>query len=101
MRMHSPPHPGSIVKFDCLEPLELSVTEAAKWLGVTRPSLSHVVNCQAAISPTMALRLEAAGWGVAEGWLRMQVAHDLWKAKKLFAKAIKVKPFPQRIPEPA
>lgn len=97
-RMHNPPHPGSLVKFDCLEPLNLTVTAAAEALGVTRGTLSEVVNGRSAISPEMALRLEAAGWGTAEGWLRMQLQHDLWRARQDAGKRIKVKPIRQPMP---
>lgn len=62
MPMKNPSHPGSIVKHDCLEPLGLTVTKAAEWLGVSRVALSELLNGRAGMSPEMALRLEAAGW---------------------------------------
>ncbi len=77
-----PPHPGSYVKFDCLEPLGLSVTAAAKHLGVTRQALSELVNEHAGVSATMALRLSMAFGSTPEMWLRLQMAHDLWVAQK-------------------
>ena len=98
MEMHDPPHPGQSIKFDCLEPLNLTVTAAAEGLGVGRVTLSHVLNGKAGISPIMALRLEAAGWGHAESWLAMQTAYDLWHAKQQVGR-LKVKRF--KIPEPA
>ena len=81
MPMHNPSHPGELVKYDCLEPLGLSVTRAAKGLGVTRQALSDLVNCKAGVSVDMALRLSQAFGGSAESWLRMQVAYDLWQAR--------------------
>src|ERR1700681_581286 len=81
-RMHDPPHPGEIVRDQCLEPLRLSVTNAAKGLGVTRKTLSELLNGHSGISPEMALRLEKAFGGTAETWLRMQVTYDLWQAEQ-------------------
>jgi addiction module HigA family antidote len=72
--MHNPPHPGEIIKELCLEPLGLSVTNAAKGLGVTRKALSELINGRSGVSPEMALRLEQAFGSTAEPWLRMQQA---------------------------
>ena len=80
--MKNPPHPGRSVRVNCLEPLGLSVTEAAEVLGVARHTLSRVLNGHAAISPDMAIRLEKAGWSNAEFWLRRQSAYDLAQARK-------------------
>lgn len=77
MPMKNPPHPGKHVRMNCLEPLNLTVTRAAKALGVTRQTLNNLVNEKAGISPEMALRLEKMGWGVADGWMRLQMAYDL------------------------
>ncbi len=82
MTMKYPPHPGRSIKQNCLEPLELNVTEAAKVLGVARHTLSRVLNGHAAISPEMAIRLEKAGWSNAEFWLRLQTAYDLAQARE-------------------
>lgn len=82
MPMKDPPHPGLGIKLNCLEPLGLSVTEAAEVLGVARHTLSRVLNGHAAISPDMAIRLEKAGWSNAEFWLRLQTAYDLAQARK-------------------
>ena len=82
MNMKYPPHPGRSIKQNCLEPLELNVTEAAKVLGVARHTLSRVLNGRAAISPEMAIRLEKAGWSNAEFWLRLQAAYDLAQARE-------------------
>ncbi len=82
MPMKNPPHPGRSIKDACLEPLELSVTEAAKVLGVTRNTLSRVINGQFGISPEMAIRLEKAGWSNADHWLRLQTAYELAQARK-------------------
>jgi len=77
MRMAHPPHPGRIVRQECLEPLGLTVTAAAQVLGVTRQALNNLVNEKAGISPEMAVRLAKAFGGDAGTWLRMQVAYDL------------------------
>ena len=90
MPMKNPPHPGSAIKYDCLEPLGLSVTAGARVLGVARPTLSNVINGKAAISPEMAIRLEKAFGSTADAWLRMQAAYDLAQARKR-EKDIKVK----------
>ena len=82
MSMLNPPHPGRIVRQDCLEELGLSVTEAAKVLDVTRQTLNNLVNEKAAISPEMAIRLEKAFGSTADTWLRMQAAYDLAQARK-------------------
>lgn len=84
--MHNPPHPGETLREDVLPALGLTVTEAARQLGVTRSALSRVLNGRAAISPDMALRLEA--WlgeqrgGRAEVWLAQQMAFDIWRARQ-------------------
>jgi len=82
MPMKNPPHPGSSIKDACLEPLGLSVTEAAKVLGIARHTLSRVLNGHAGISPDMAIRLEKAGWSSAGHWLRLQTAYDLAQARQ-------------------
>ena len=82
MPMKSPPHPGLSVRLDCLEPLGLNVTEAAKRLGISRKQLSDIVNCHAGISPEMAIRLDKAFGGGADTWLRLQSAYDLAQAMK-------------------
>jgi addiction module HigA family antidote len=80
--MHNPPHPGGILRDLCLEPLALSVTDAAKALGVSRKTLSAVLNGRAGISPEMAVRLSIAFDTTAESWLNQQVQYDLWLAEK-------------------
>jgi addiction module HigA family antidote len=82
MQMHNPPHPGEILRELCLGPLELSVTDAAKALGVSRKTLSAVLNGRAGISPEMAVRLSIAFDTSAESWLNQQVQYDLWVAEK-------------------
>jgi antitoxin HigA-1 len=82
MPMKNPPHPGLSVRHDCLEALGISVTEGAKILGVTRQALNNLVNCKAAISPEMAIRLDKAFGGGAETWLRLQATYDLAQAGK-------------------
>lgn len=82
MPMKNPPHPGRSIRSACLEPLGLSVTEAARILGVTRQTLNNVINCKSGISPEMAIRLSKAFGSTPETWLRMQVAYDLTQARK-------------------
>jgi addiction module HigA family antidote len=82
MLMHNPPHPGEVLKNLCLEPLGLSVTEAAKALGVSRKTLSAILNGRAGISPEMAIRLSIAFDTTAESWLNQQVQYDLWQAER-------------------
>jgi len=82
MRMHNPPHPGEIIREFCIEPLNLSVTEAANALGVTRKTLSALLNGRSGISPEMALRLSKVFGRTAEGWLRLQLQFDLWKTEQ-------------------
>jgi len=83
MRMHDPPHPGEIIREFCIEPLNLTVTETAKALGITRKTLSSLLNGRAGISPEMALRLSRVFGRTPEGWLRLQLQFDLWKAERL------------------
>jgi len=90
MRMKNPPHPGQHVKFDCLVPLGLSITKGAEVLGVTRLTLSNLVNGKNGISPEMAIRLSKAFGGSPGVWIRMQAAYDLAQAE-LRADKIKVK----------
>jgi antitoxin HigA-1 len=82
MPMKRPPHPGLSVRHDCLEPLGLSVTDAARRLGVSRKQLSGLLNGHAGISPEMAIRLHKAFGGGADTWFRMQAAYDLAQAMK-------------------
>src|SRR2546427_9847087 len=82
MRMHNPPHPGEIIKALCLEPLGVTVTEAAEALGVSRKTLSSILNGRAGISPEMAVRLSLAFNTTAESWLNQQVQYDLWRAER-------------------
>lgn len=96
MPMKNPPHPGRLVRQDCLEPLGRSVTDAAKALGVSRNALSELVNERRGISPEMAIRLDKAFGGGAEAWHRMQAAWDMAQAMK-HADRIDVR----RVPQPA
>ena len=82
MLMHNPPHPGKIIKELCLEPLGLSITEAAKALGVSRKTLSSIINGKAGISPEMAVRLSIAFNTSSESWLNQQIQYDLWQAEQ-------------------
>jgi len=91
--MHNPPHPGETLREDVLPALELTVTEAAAQLGVTRAALSRVLNARAAISPEMALRIEqwlgVENGGRADVLLAEQAAYDLWQARKTFKPKIR------------
>jgi addiction module HigA family antidote len=80
--MKNPPHPGGSIRRACLEPLDLSVTEGAKILGVTRQALNNIINGKSGISPEMAIRLSKAFGSTPETWLRMQLAYDLAVARK-------------------
>ena len=82
MRMHNPPHPGAIIRELYLEPLGLSVTTAAAGLGVSRKTLSAILNGHAGISPEMAVRLSIAFDTTAESWLNQQRSYDLWIAEQ-------------------
>ena len=82
MLMHNPPHPGEVLRKLCLEPLGITVTEAAKALGVSRKSLSTILNGRAGISPEMAVRLSMAFGTTSESWLSQQVQYDLWRAER-------------------
>jgi len=90
MPMKNPPHPGEIVREDCLAPLGLTVTAGAKALGISRKVLSDIVNARAGISAVMALRLAKAFGSTPETWLAMQAHYDLAQARKI-EKTLKVK----------
>ena len=82
MRMKNPPHPGRIIRQECIEPLGLTITEAAKRLGVTRQTLNNLVNGKGGISPEMSIRLSKAFGSNPEIWLGMQMEYDLAQAEK-------------------
>ena len=82
IRMHNPPHPGEVLRELCLEPLGLTVTEAAAALGVSRKTLSAILNGRAGITADMALRLAKAFDTSPESWLNQQMQHDLWIARR-------------------
>ncbi len=82
MAMHNPPHPGEVLKELCLEPLDLNVTDATKALGVSRKTLSSILNGRAGISPEMAIRLSIAFNTTAESWMNQQMQYDLWQAEQ-------------------
>jgi addiction module HigA family antidote len=86
MKMKNPPHPGRIVRQECIEALGLTVTEAARALGVTRQALNNLVNLKAGISPEMAIRLSKAFGSSPEVWLGMQMAYDLAQLEKQTSK---------------
>lgn len=92
MGMRNPPHPGEIVKHECLEPLGLTVTRAAQGLGVTRQALSDLVNGKAGVSVEMSIRLSRAFGSTPETWLGMQTAYDLWQVRER-AREIEVEDF--------
>jgi addiction module HigA family antidote len=82
MLMHNPPHPGEVIKELCLVPLGISVTAAADGLGVSRKTLSAILNGRAGISPEMAVRLSIAFDTSSESWLNQQAQYDLWRAEQ-------------------
>lgn len=94
MAMKNPPHPGRSVRHDCIEALSLTITEAARILGVTRQTLNNLVNGKSGISAEMAIRLDKAFGGGAETWLRLQAAYDLAQARQHEGE-IKVTPVPR------
>ena len=77
MEMRNPPHVGEMIRYEVLEPLGLTVTEAAKVLGISRPTLSNLLNGRASLSPEMAIRIEKAFGPKADHLLRVQLAYDL------------------------
>ena len=81
MLMHDPPHPGALIRRQCLDPLGLTVTEAAKGLAVSRSTLSMLLNGRLGISPEMAIRLSQAFGGSPESWLHQQLQYDLRHAQ--------------------
>jgi antitoxin HigA-1 len=96
-RMHNPPHPGEVIKELCLDPLKLTVTAAAEGLGVSRRTLSMLLNGHAGISPDMAIRLSKAFGLSPESWLQLRLQYDLWQAEQR-SDTIKVKHFPTPAP---
>ena len=92
INIHNPPHPGEVLREFCIEALGLTVTEAAKGLGVSRKTLSALLNGRFGISPEMAIRLSKAFGGSAESWITQQAQYDLWQALQR-ADEIKVKVF--------
>jgi addiction module HigA family antidote len=96
-KMHNPAHPGEVIRDLCIEPLGLSVTAAAKGLGVTRKALSELLTGHSGVSANMAIRLEKAFGSTAETWLRMQLQYDLWHAEQ---RADKIKVTKFAVPPP-
>ena len=82
MKMHNPPHPGEILRELCLEPLNITITEAAEALGVSRKTLSAILNGRAGISPEMAVRLSIAFGTSSDSWLNQQTQYNLWQAEQ-------------------
>jgi antitoxin HigA-1 len=99
--MHTPPHPGRIVRQDCIEALGLTIGEAAEALGVTRQTLDRLVNERGGISPEMALRLAKAFGSTPELWLRLQATHDLADTRKRKAAELAAIRRVERVEEPA
>jgi antitoxin HigA-1 len=88
MPMKNPPHPGELVRVDCLEPLDLSITDAAKALNVSRQALNNLVNKKSGISPEMAVRLSKVFNGSPEFWMRLQLNYDLAQIERNAAKIV-------------
>ena len=94
MTKRKPTHPGEIIREDIIKPLGISITDAAKKLGVTRKTLSALINCRASLSPEMAIRIAKATNTTPESWLFMQAKLDLWNAAD---KGTQVEPFLKKI----
>lgn len=92
MNMHNPPHPGEIINELCIQPLNLTITATAKGLGVSRKTLSEIINGHTGISPEMAIRLSMAFGGDPYSWLMQQIQYDLWGAQQK-QKKLNIKPF--------
>ena len=97
MIMHNPPHPGLVVKRTLIDGTQLSISDAAKALGIGRVTLSKIINGKSEISPEMAVRLSKALDTSSEMWLNMQSMYDLWQAEKK-RKKIKVQHLKQLFP---
>lgn len=82
MKMHNPPHPGEVLRDLCLTPLRLTVTDAARALGVSRKTLSSILNGRSGISAEMAVRLSIAFSTTPESWMNQQLQYDLWQAER-------------------
>ena len=82
MKMVNPPHPGEIIKGLWLDPMGVSITDAARAMGVSRKTLSKIVNGKARVTPEIAVRLSVALGGSAESWLGHQAAYDLWEIEQ-------------------
>lgn len=80
--MANPPHPGETIRYECIEASGLTVTEAARRLGCSRPALSRVLNGRSGISPEMAIALERQGWSNADFWVRRQAAFNLAQVRR-------------------
>ena len=83
MSMHNPAHPGQVLKELWLEPLGITLTQAAVRLGVTRKTISKIINARGSITPEMALRLEIVFGTSAQAWMNMQTAYDLWQLSSM------------------
>jgi antitoxin HigA-1 len=86
--MYNPPHPGDVLKDGVFTGTDITIADFAKRIGVTRVTLSRILNGKASVSPDMALRLSAALGGSAETWLHMQANYDLWQAQQKFRPTI-------------
>ena len=89
LTQRKPTHPGKVLREDVIKPLGLTVTEAAKRLGVTRKTLSALINCKASLSPEMAIKIAKATETSPESWFNMQSKLDLWKASRKNYKVMK------------
>ena len=88
--MHNPPHPGEVIRDLCIKPLDLTVTDTAEALGISRKALSELLNGHTGVSPEMAIRLSIAFDTTPESWLTQQMQYDLWQLKQS-RKRLKVK----------
>ena len=100
LTQRKPTHPGEILREDVIKPLGLTVTDAAKRLGVTRKTLSALINCKASLSPEMAIKIAQATETSAESWFNLQSKLDLWKASQKKYKVIQFVSQNQSTPHP-
>lgn len=89
MIIYNPPHPGEVLKEMYLEPLGLTVTNSAKALGISRQTLSEIINCRTGITAAMAMKLAKAFKTTPEMWINLQTKYDLWQVKDLNLRVVK------------
>lgn len=84
MKMYNPAHPGEVLYALCIEPANLTITDAAKAMGMTRSALSEIINGRRSVTPKVAIKFAKAFGGSAESWINMQAQYDLWQAEQTY-----------------